>query len=327
LKRWTKEEVAILYNYYSKSPKLCYALLLPGRSLPSVYAKAHKLGLKKQQKEKFICSKPIKPPCKWAGGKTRLLKDIHQSLPKKFKKYFEPFVGGGSVILSLLPESGVIGDINAELINTYKVIKSSMVHQFLKEVKSYQNTAEYFYRVRALDPKLLGQIERAARFMYLNKTCFNGLWRENNKGEFNVPFGKYKSFSINEREILLLHGYLNQNSISIVCADYQKTLKGATKGDLVYLDPPYDKEVSSSFTKYTKEDFTKEDQIKLKQVVDLLTKKGVYVILSNANTDFIRNLYKDYAIKIIEAGRSISSKGNKRGKSPIEVIITNFGVS
>lgn len=271
-----------------------------------------------------VLTKP-KPFVKWAGGKRQLITILLQEAPTEFNTYIEPFVGGGALLFEILPERAIINDINAELINAYRVIKDNP-DELIEDLKKHKNTEEYFYKIRALNLEKLSPLERASRFIYLNKTCFNGLYRENSKGQFNVPFGKYKNPKIvDEENIKVVSQYLNTAYIKILNTDYKKVCQMAQKGDFIYLDPPYHPiSKTASFTKYTKYDFTEQDQIQLSEIFKELDKKGCYVMLSNSNTDFIKDLYRDYEIKEIQAHRAINSNGKGRKKANIEVLIKNF---
>lgn len=274
-------------------------------------------------------NKLVRPFVKWAGGKRQILPEILQSIPHKFNKYFEPFVGGGALFFELRPKEAVINDLNSELINLYKVIKNNP-KELIDELKLYQNTSDYFYKIRELDrnPNFdkLSEIKKASRILYLNKTCYNGLFRVNSQGQFNVPFGNYKQPNIiNDIVIMAVSNYLNSANLLMLSGDFEESLKKAKKNDFVYLDPPYDpvSEISS-FTGYTLNGFGKDEQKRLKNVCDRLNEKGVKFLLSNSYTDFINELYKkEYNINIISASRSINSIGDKRGKIS-EVLIRNY---
>ncbi len=269
-------------------------------------------------------SKP-KPFVKWAGGKRQLTAFLLNEIPTEFNTYIEPFVGGGALLFEILPKKAIINDLNEELINTYLVIKNN-VDDLIESLKKHKNEKAYFYEIRALNPEKLSPVERASRFIYLNKTCFNGLYRENSKGQFNVPFGKYKNPKIlDEENLRAVSDYLNSIDVKIYNRDYKDICNLAKKGDFIYLDPPYYPiSKTSSFTKYNKYDFTEKDQIQLSKVFKELDKKGCYVMLSNSNTDFIKNLYKNFNIKEIEASRAINCKGDRRKKAKVEVLIKNY---
>lgn len=266
-----------------------------------------------------------KPFVKWAGGKRQIVDILIKEIPTEFNTYIEPFVGGGALLFELLPKKAIINDVNSELINAYLVIKN-FPERLIKSLKNHKNEEEYYYKIRALDPNKLSPVERASRFIYLNKTCFNGLYRENSSGQFNVPFGKYKTPKIvDEENIRIVSEYLNTADITILNSDYKKVCKLAKKGDFVYLDPPYyPLSKTSSFTKYTRYDFTEKDQKELAEIFKKLDRKGCYVLLSNSNTEFIKNLYRGYEIKEIQANRAINSKAEGRKKAKIEVLIKNF---
>lgn len=273
----------------------------------------------------------LSPVFKWGGGKRQLLNRILPAIPL-YTRYYEPFVGGAAVFLGLKPKYAVINDYNVELINTYRVIRDDPegLIQLLKEHKK-KNTVDYFYEVRSWDRNEkeyadFSDVEKAARTIYLNRTCFNGLYRVNSGGFFNTPCGKYKNPEIvNSDRIRAMHSYLVSNRIDIRCGDYKEALKGIRAGAFVYFDPPYMPPESrdEAFTKYTVDGFDEERQIELKKVCDKLTEKGVNFMLSNSCCDFICDLYKDYYVKTVEARRSISADGGKRVLID-EVLVTNY---
>lgn len=278
------------------------------------------------KKNKIILAAPV---LKWVGGKRQLMNEIKKVLPKTYTTYYEPFMGGGAVLFELQPDKAVINDINGELMNLYKVIKND-VDLLIDDLKKHENTADYFYSIRELDRKKdkyenLSNIEKASRIMYLNKTCYNGLFRVNKAGEFNSPFGRYKNPNIvNEVTLRAVNKYFNTADIKILNKDFEKSLEGIRKGSFVYLDPPYDPvSNSANFTGYNKGGFNRDEQIRLKNLCDKLDKKGVKFLLSNSATDFIKDLYKDYNIKIVKAKRAINSNGNARG-SVDEVLVRNY---
>ncbi|WP_434325345.1 Dam family site-specific DNA-(adenine-N6)-methyltransferase [Mycoplasma capricolum] len=267
---------------------------------------------------------------KWVGGKKQIQDTIINLIPKQFNNYIEPFLGGAAILFALQPKNAIINDLNEELINVYNVIKTDPLKliQSLEKHKKNHNE-EYFYKIRNLDRtkqyNKLSDIKKAARVIYLNKTCFNGLYRVNKDGYFNTPFGKYKNPSIsNNQNILNVSKYLNENNIQILNKDYKEVLELAKPGDFIYLDPPYMPiSESSSFTSYTQDGFDVQQQIELKEQCDLLTKKGIKFLLSNSDCKFIRELYKDYEILIVKAKRAINSKANKRGYIN-ELLISNY---
>lgn len=273
----------------------------------------------------------MKPVLKWVGGKTQLLDEIKKYIPKDYECYYEPFVGGGAVVFELEPHNAHINDLNKELINVYKQIKKSPIKliQLLEEHKLNHNK-EYFYKIRELDRDKeiynnLTDLYKASRLIYLNRTCYNGLYRENKKGEFNTPIGSYKNPLICDKTAILeLSHYLKEEKVKIKSLDFEKFLATTKENDFVYLDPPYDPlSETSSFTSYSKDGFSKEDQIRLKATCDKLNNKGVKFLLSNSDTAFINDLYKEYKIVKVKARRNINSKGNSRGKIN-EVMIMNY---
>ncbi len=268
---------------------------------------------------------------KWAGGKGQLLEQFKPLFPKKFNRYIEPFVGSGAVFFYIIqkfkPNEIIISDINEELINTYEIIKKDVERLIveLKQHKEYHLTdgKKYYLTIRATDPKELPKLERAARFIYLNKTCFNGLYRVNSKGQFNVPMGKYKNPDIvQEKKLRLVSELLKKVIIKIM--SFEKVLEFAKQGDFIYFDPPYYPiKKGKSFTTYTKEAFLDKEQELLAKVFKELDKKGCYLMESNSDTKFIKELYKEYNIHVVHAKRMINSNGNKRGKIN-EIVITNY---
>ncbi|CAD5980349.1 Modification methylase DpnIIA [Planktothrix tepida] len=276
----------------------------------------------------------VKPFLKWAGGKRQLLPEICKYLPKNIGKttYYEPFLGGGALLFELQPKTAIVNDSNKELINCYRVIKDK-VEELIEILKVHQakNSKEYYDYLRGIDRlkeyREYSDIQKAARIIYLNKTCYNGLFRVNSKGHFNVPFGRYKNPNILDEAVLRgVNDYFNQNTVTFLNVDFAEAVKDAKKGDFVYFDPPYDPvSNTASFTGYDINGFNQNEQRRLKQVVDELTEKGCHVMLSNSATDFILDLYKDYqeTIKTVSATRSINSNALKRGKID-EVLVLNY---
>lgn len=270
------------------------------------------------------------PVLKWVGGKRQLLEDIDPLLPKTaINHYCEPFVGGGAVLFHLQPKNAIINDINPELINVYRMIQDQ-VEDLITELGKHTNEKEHFYVVRDWDrnPELyksLTDVERAARTIYLNKTCYNGLYRVNNAGEFNTPFGHYKNPNIvNEIVLRAVSNYFNSANIEMYSMDYELVLKQVKKNGFVYLDPPYDPvSTTSNFTGYAKGGFSREEQIRLKKCCDDLTARGVRFMLSNSATPFIKELYKEYDITIVKAKRMVNSVASSRGEVD-EVIVRNY---
>lgn len=268
------------------------------------------------------------PFLKWAGGKRQLLSEIRKRIPSQYHTYFEPFVGAGAVLFDLQPNQAVINDINFELVNTYRVIQSN-VEELIAELRNYKNEKEFYYKIRNLDRfqefHELTMLQRAARMIFLNKTCFNGLFRVNRRGEFNVPFGKYKNPNIVNADVLrAVHQYLTANEITILNVDFEEAVEHAKAGDFVYFDPPYDPlSETANFTSYSLDGFTREDQIRLRDVFVELDRRGCYVLLSNSATDFIKEIYSDYCVEIVGATRNINSDASKRGKIA-EVLVRNY---
>lgn len=263
----------------------------------------------------------ISPIVKWVGGKRQLLPEIMPMVKKNCSTYIEPFVGGGAVLFELQPKKAIINDYNGELINVYRVVKDNP-EQLIKRLEEHEknNSEDYYYEIRIKDREEgfseLSDIEKAARIIYLNKTCYNGLYRVNSAGQFNSPYGKYKNPNIvNATTIRAMSNYLNNNNIDICQGDYREVLKRARKGAFVYLDPPYMPiSSSSSFTGYTENGFSYEQQVILKNECDKLRKKNIPFLQSNSDCKEIRELYKDYEIKTVKAKRNINSKGKKRGE-------------
>lgn len=272
----------------------------------------------------------VAPVLKWVGGKRQLLSVLIPLLPKTIDVYCEPFLGGGALLFSLQPEKAIINDINKDLIIMYNVIKND-VDLLIKELQKHKNESDYFYEIRNWDRDKtfynnLTDIQKASRIIYLNKTCFNGLFRVNSSGQFNVPFGNYKNPNIINTETLkAVNSYFKDSKIKILNVNYDNILTNISNRTFVYLDPPYDPiSNTSNFTNYSSVGFFKDDQIKLKNHCDNLTKKNIKFMLSNSSTDFIKELYKDYNITIVQAKRSINSNSSKRGNID-EVIIRNYG--
>ncbi len=277
------------------------------------------------KKAKTIVKNPH-PFLKWAGGKRQLLFQIDQYIPKSFNKYFEPFVGGGALFFYLLPENAILNDINQDLINTYRVIKEN-VSELITSLKKHKNEEEYFYKIRSVDRNLTefktwSDVEKASRIIYLNRCCYNGLYRVNSKGYFNAPFGKYKNPKICDEDNLKLVQKVLKN-VKLMNNSFEFCLNYAKKGDFIYFDPPYVPiSESANFTSYTRSSFKEEDQIKLFNVFKELDQKGCKLILSNSYNEFILELYKNYQLNIVYAKRAINSDPDKRGEIK-EILITN----
>ena len=277
-------------------------------------------------------TKLVAPVVKWVGGKRQLLPEIKKYIPKKFTTYYEPFMGGGAVLFELQPNKAIVNDVNEELINLYTVIKE-FPEELIEELKKHAEFAtdsEYFYKIREKDRNiieytLMSNVEKAARIHFLNKTCYNGLFRVNKAGEFNAPFGRYKNPDVvNEITIRAVSKYFNEANIEFRNTDFQEALKGIRKGSFVYFDPPYDPVTdSANFTGYSKGGFDRNEQERLKKVCDELNKKGIKFLLSNSATSYIKDLYKDYTIEVIKAKRAINSNGDLRGEID-EVLVRNY---
>lgn len=273
-------------------------------------------------------NKLIAPFLKWVGGKRQLMPAIKKLIPKNYTNYYEPFIGGGAVLFDLQPKNAVINDFNEELINVYQTIKENP-EELISDLKTHKNESDYFYNLRALDREDnfedLSNIKKASRVIYLNKTCYNGLYRVNNSGEFNSPFGRYKNPNIvNETTIRAVSKYLNTNKITILNGDFEEALKGIKKGAFVYFDPPYHPvSASSNFTGYVQGGFDMYEQVRLRDLCNKLNEKGINFLLSNSATQFIEDLYKDYKISYVKANRSINSNAKKRGEID-EVLIRNY---
>ena len=272
-----------------------------------------------------------KPFVKWAGGKRQIIDKLLKYAPDDFNTYYEPFVGGGALLFELSPKEAVINDCNEELINVYNVLcNEDKFKKMCNVLNNYEtnHSEKFYYEIRNKDRNKasfnrLADYTRAGRTIYLNKACFNGLYRVNSRNEFNVPFGKKTKVNTYEGQNLgIICGYLNYNDIKLLSVDFEEAVKDAKKGDFVYFDPPYDSD-TSTFNSYTEDGFGKEEQKRLAKVFKELSDRGCYVMLSNHNTTLINELYKDFHIHVIEAKRNINANGKKRGKVE-EVIITNF---
>lgn len=276
----------------------------------------------------------IKPFVKWAGGKNGLINSLISFIPKNFNSYFEPFVGGGALFfylknLNILNSKKIyLNDKNVELINAYKQIKINP-NKLLEELEILKNnhSKEYFYKIRNLDRDFdfysLSEVFRAARFIYLNKTCFNGLCRYNAKGNFNTPMGNYKNPKIYDKDLIFsVHEILK--NVSITNKDFEVVSLKAKKGDFIYFDPPYYPiNKTSSFVSYT-DNFSANEQIRLYKLFKMLDCEGIKVLQSNSNTDFIKELYKDFEIIEVISKRAINCKGDKRGKITELIIRGNY---
>jgi len=282
---------------------------------------------------RIISEKP-KPFVKWVGGKRQLLTQfrlLNLYPPENFNpitsKYFEPFVGGGAVFFDLQPEKAMLSDLNTDLITTYTVIKNN-VNELISSLKELEmkRDIESFLHIREQNPENLTVVEVASRFIYLNRTCFNGMYRVNSKGKFNVPYGKYSNPTICDEENLRRVSNVLKY-VEIIQQDYKEVLKQAQKNDFIYFDPPYyPMSITASFTSYTSMPFLKKEQIELRDIFMELHDRKCFVMLSNSDTPFIHEIYSDFeGIRItkVSAGRAINSNASKRGKIT-EVVVTNY---
>ena len=275
-----------------------------------------------------MSSGKARPFLKWAGGKSQILPELLQRLPESFRDYHEPFIGGGALFFALVASDRFrhahLSDINGPLIEAYLGVKNE-VEGVMEALGRHKNQSEYFYKVRATDVDALTPAERTARLIYLNKTCFNGLYRENRKGLFNVPFGRYKNPKILDEPNLRAVAFALQ-SVTIDRRHFSSILGGARRGDLVYFDPPYHPVSSTaSFTSYDRNDFGPKDQEQLRDTFASLASRGVHVMLSNSDTEFIRELYEEFTVEQVFATRAINSKADRRGKVA-ELIVRNYEV-
>ena len=264
--------------------------------------------------------KIINPILKWAGGKRQLIPELKKYIPTKFNKYIEPFFGGGALFFHLAYNNSIINDNNPEIINLYQEV-SKRPKLIIEELEKYKNNEKFFYALRNSSPKT--SIKKAARTIFLNRTCFNGLYRVNKKGQFNVPYGKSQNINFVDKKNLLLASKILKKT-KIYNLDYKLIMqKFCKKKDFVFLDPPY-LPISkySDFKRYTKEQFHLNDHIELSEHYKELDKKGCYLILTNSNNEIINKLYREYKIRIIKTKRNINSNGSKRTGE--DIIITNF---
>ena len=277
----------------------------------------------------------LKPFIKWAGGKQQLLPIIKNKLPKSYNRYIEPFLGSGALLLYLEPIVAIINDTNEALINLYTQVRDNpnelidAVSMLDKALKESYNPKEYYLIIRDEFNRQLSTFQNdlnsAAHFLFINKHCFNGLYRVNSKNEFNVPYGKKEKVNTYEGQNLgIICGFLNYNDIKILSIDFEEAVKEAKKGDFIYFDPPYDVfPDKNGFVDYGKDGFNKDEQVRLRDCFRELSDRGVFVMLSNHNTPFINEIYAGFNIHVIDAKRMINSDPNGRGNVQ-EVIITNY---
>jgi DNA adenine methylase len=252
------------------------------------------------------------PFLKWVGGKTSLVPVLLDHVPAQYRRYHEPFVGGGALFFALAPRRACLADSNAELIHAYTMVRDA-VTAVLEALSRHVYERGHFEAVRALDPAVLAPAERAARFIYLNKTCFNGLWRVNRAGRFNVPFGRYRNPGFHDPDTLMRASEALRGA-ELRRAPFELSLERARPGDFVYLDPPYDPvSKTASFTSYTPDAFDWPDQMRLAEACTQLDARGVAFLLSNSATPRIRKLYRRFEQRIVRAPRHVSCKGGGRG--------------
>ncbi len=266
------------------------------------------------------------PFVKWVGGKRQLMFELLKNMPQNYNRYFEPFIGGGALFFELQPDNAYISDMNDELINLYQVVRDN-VDELITDLQKHNVSKEYFMEIRNIDRtggyENWSSVQKASRFIYLNRTCFNGMYRVNSKGEFNVPFGHYKNPRIvDENNLINCSNLLRRTEIKH--ADFSEILTKAQKGDFVYFDPPYvPLSETSSFTSYTKDGFDIDMQFKLRDVCDELDTMGVKFLLSNSDTKLVNELYENYNIKKVFASRQINANAYGRGKIT-EVLVRNY---
>ena len=284
-----------------------------------------------QEYSQIALSEP-KPFVKWAGGKRQLMSELKKNFPTKFGTYLEPFLGGGAVMFDLLAKQPNLkcnaSDLNSDLVLAYVTIRDrleKLIESLEDHSKNYhKDSTGYYYEVRNQEPK--NQIEKVSRLLFLNKTCFNGLYRVNSKGKFNVPLGRYTNPNIvNKENLQAVSKILQSEKIKISCRDFSSIIKDAKKEDFVYFDPPYQPvSDTANFTSYTHRDFTEDDLERLADVASQLDSKGCHVMLSNSNSKTVKKSFSSgWEIKEISANRSINSNSQKRTGHK-EIIIKNY---
>lgn len=289
--------------------------------------KQGKLSLVERPAVDLVPAPPkARPFLKWAGGKTKLLPELLKRLPRHYNNYFEPFAGGGALFFELSPRKAFLSDINEELINTYRVIRENLP-ELLEDLEKHTYSSEYFYKIRNADRlrdfSSWDPIKRASRLIYLNKSCYNGLYRVNARGEFNTPFGDYSNPRIFDRENLSACSTLLKDA-TLACGSFRVFEQHMKRGDFVYFDPPYvPVSKTANFTGYAKDGFSEDLQISLRDLCYRLTKKGVMFMLSNSYSEFVLESYKTFQIEVVEAPRAINSAAGKRQKVK-EVLVSNF---
>lgn len=260
----------------------------------------------------------VKPFLKWCGGKTQLLPQLLALAPKEFKAYHEPFLGGGAMFFALKPETAYLSDFNPRLVNAFRCVKDNL-QEVVAHMRTFKRTKECFYEQRDFLNKegsvYFAEPEAAARFIFLNKVCFNGLWRENKTGEFNVPYGGDRTGKfLDESNLLACSIALRAPNLYLGSDDFGLTANRAFAGDFVYFDPPYVPVSATSFVDYTSDGFEAKEQIRLRDLALELKQRGVHVMLSNSDTPLVRQLYADFELHEVQARRSVNSDGKGRGK-------------
>ena len=264
-----------------------------------------------------------KPFLKWAGGKGRLLGKLNKFFPKNYNRYFEPFIGGGAIFFHLNPEKAIINDLNEELVNLYKIIKD-IPEELMEELNKLQNKVsdkDFFLKMRSKKPKK--ELEKAVRMVFLNRTCYNGMYRVNSKGEFNVPFGDMGNPKLYQKKNILACSHTLKKT-TILNGDYKKLNRRIRENDFVYLDPPYvPHSETAHFTSYTSEKFGKEQQLELLTFCEKIDKKGGLFMLSNSYNEYTEELYQKFNINTIKAARSVAAKSESRAEIK-EIVVTNY---
>lgn len=289
------------------------------------------LRMSLQEFQEAVESPVLSPFVKWVGGKRQLLPDLVHFLPDQYDRYFEPFVGGGALLLRLTPSAAVINDANSELTNAWLTVRDEL-DELVNVLKKYEakDSKEFYLDIRSVDRDgrilQMTRVERAARFIYLNKAGYNGLWRVNSKGQNNVPYGAHKKLNLVSDSLVQDSKYLNENHVDILTGDFEDSVQTAVNGDLVYFDPPYvPVNQTSAFTTYTRNGFGLVQQELLRDTAERLANTGVKVMLSNSDVALVRELYKSKIFKIheVQAMRYVNSNAQERGKVG-ELIITTY---
>jgi len=261
-----------------------------------------------------------RPFLKWAGGKQALAETLIRQFPKEFRRYFEPFLGGGSVFFTLRPRPALLSDVNSWLINTYQAVRDDW-QRVAALLNTMENTRASYLEYRKLPPSKMDTWHRAAHLIYLNKTCFRGLFRVNKRGEFNVPYGEYQRRYYNPANLTEVSALLD--TAELRCCDYQESLKEAEKGDFAYLDPPYHKMGGySDFNRYTADKFREQDHVRLADFCKELDSRGIKWAQSNSNSEFVRSLYGDYRQIMFRSRREINL--NSQDRDIKELLIVNY---